>query len=424
MIAHTPGANDRLKLVLLMSLVLGGGCESEIKTPSALRGKGQTTVLAQGAPNGQTGWWPDVEFSTADVPHIAFCDAERGDLMYAARTNDQWHVETVSATGAVGKYLSLALDRNDHPAISFYDQSKKYLRYAWRESRRWTTERIAWGPEIGHASQLHFAQDGLPHLFYYVPSGRLVHNRRLAASQWHAVTVAEAAGGFSSRIGVQERADGFWLSFVDWNFRDTALLLATPHPQEGHTLHRVSGQKGPGWRSFIASPVDSPPAVIYSESNTGHLKLAVAAPKQPTTQGSRAPTHWNTRILLRHVGNFSGSLLPSGGWVIAYEDIFEKRLGQGVVKMLRFEHGVYSKFQIDNEIGTGEYLDIAVNSKGAALVAYYADSIKGLRLYDETTNKRETLRGANSRSAVNAKNDKNQTERKSEIGREDQENAP
>lgn len=358
---------------LTFALLLIAACEKEIELPDAIRGRGTSLVIDSDAPTGRTGWWPEVVFSADDVPHIAYCDAERGDLVYATRAGNQWQRMIVEERGAVGKYVSLAVNSKGEPGIAFYDQTQKYLRYAWRTGDSWQSERIAWGLEIGHGSVLNYDDQDRAHLYYYVPSGRLVHNTRIEAGQWQAATLAPAVGGFSARMSLVDREDGYWLSFVNWGFTDTALMLAEAVGDREVKLHTIAEDDGPGWRSFIAFEGRAEPTLLFSESRKERIKIA-----RPTPEG------WDNQLLVRRAGNFSGAPLPAGGWVIAYEDIFWGNAGNGIVKYLRYQDGAYTKVEVDNESPAGEYIDVATNSKGELLIAYYSEPIKGLKVYDET----------------------------------------
>src|SRR5690606_1784551 len=95
----------------------------------------------------------------------------------------------------------------------------------------WRTERIAWGLEVGMAAELRFDPQGIPHVFYYIPSGKLIHAWRPKPNHWEKETVYEATGSFSIRIDAVLRPDGFWVSFVHWSFTDTTLFLARPNPK-------------------------------------------------------------------------------------------------------------------------------------------------------------------------------------------------
>lgn len=358
-------------IALVLPLLLS--CEKELELPPAVGGRGTITVIDAGGEHGKTGWWPSIAFASDDIPHLSYCDAHRGNLMYAIRKDGQWRTEIVEHRGAVGKYTAIAVNSAGEPAIAFYDQGHKYLRYAWREGDEWKTERIAWGLEIGMGSELVFDERDAAHLFYYVPSGRLVHNQRVGPGKWQAQTVDDAVGGFSARISVVPRSDGFWVSYVDWGFKDTALMLARPQPKGGYRSELIADQKGPGWRSVLFFEGDLP-SVIYSQSLEERIKLT-----------DRNDGEWEPVTMLRRAGNFAGTQAPNGDLILAYEDIFWGHAGNGTVKYLRRSGDTWTRVLVDDEGPAGEYIDVATDSEGKPLIAYYSDAIRGLKVYDETS---------------------------------------
>ncbi|MEE8409379.1 MAG: hypothetical protein V3T05_07225, partial [Myxococcota bacterium] len=211
----------RLVAVGVIGLVLSA-CDREIHIGATQTAPGSITILDTVGPRGETGWWPSLAIDHNDQPHLSFCDAYDADLKYATRVGKQWRVESVISEGKVGKYTALDVDSKGRVGIAFYDQDKKYLRYAYQiDDGAWKHERVAWGLEVGMGGELRFDTDDVPHMFYYLPSGKLIHAKKPAGSEWQKEVVAEVNGGFSVRISPVLRRDGFWISFVDWNFTDT-----------------------------------------------------------------------------------------------------------------------------------------------------------------------------------------------------------
>jgi hypothetical protein len=64
--------------------------------------------------------------------HISYYDDTNTSLKYAY-FDGTWHIETVDETGSVGMYTSLVLDSNGNPHISYFldnDGEKDALKYA------------------------------------------------------------------------------------------------------------------------------------------------------------------------------------------------------------------------------------------------------------------------------------------------------
>ncbi len=353
--------------------MLAAACDDEIDIPPAQAAPGAVSVLEPGGARGRTGWWPSVAFDANDVPHLSYCDAYHADLKYATRVGSSWTISSVVSRGKVGKYTALDVDSHGRPAIAFYDQDMKYLRYAWRQpDGTWKDERVAWGAEVGMGGELRFDDGDVPHLFYYIPSGRLIWAHKPgAAREWVKQVVAEATGGFSVRISPVLRPDGFWLSFVDWSFKDTALHLARP-VEGGFDVELIAERHGPGWRSQLVFEGDQP-VVLFSQSFTEDLRLA-----------HRRADEWQFTRLIRQASNFAAARTPGGDLVVAYEDVRHGSAGNGTLKLLRRQGGRWKRFTVDAEGPVGSYLSLAVDSEGRALVAYYAGTIRGIKIYDES----------------------------------------
>jgi len=372
------------KLILVFYFLAIGAltaCESPLKIPAPQNLTGTMTTLDIGHPDGATGAWPSATFDRFNRPHISYCDVFRGDLRYATQNAaGQWHITTVASRGAVGKYTAIATNPQGLPRIVFYDQDKKSLNYAWLDTKHaWHIETIAWGLEIGMASQLRFDPAGLPHVFYYTLQGKLMEAKRpqaaaLGPAKWHKFVLTHATGSFSVNIDPQWRSDGFWISFVNWTFKDTELLLAHPGPNTSTSRYKidsVSKKKGPGWRSQLLFE-DDKPVIFYSTDLSNDLRLAWQTKQQ-----------WKTRLLLNHVGNFRVQGDYPNNYVIAYQHL-ERSLKAGQsLQLLKHQHGRWQHYIIDAVGPVGEHLAMARDQQGKLLVAYSDRKDHSLKIYQE-----------------------------------------
>lgn len=357
----------------LPCLVTGiGGCDQSLPVGPVQPGPGALSVLDAGGPQGQTGWWPSLAFDSTGQPHLSYCDAHNGDLRYATRIQGRWRSESVVSKGAVGKYAALAVDSKGKVGIAFYDQDTKYLRYAWQTAGGWKTERLAWGLEIGMAGELRFDSNDVPHLFYYVPSGRLIHAHRPSGGEWKKVRVAEASAGFSVRISPVLRPDGFWVTFVDWRFGRTSLLLGRPGPNGELVVETVAKERAPGWRSQLLFE-GGEPVIIFSENMGQHVQVA-----------RRQGDQWKLRKLLDNAANLAAVQNADGDILLAYEDVFQGSPGNGTVKYLRGRGESWQRYAVEPEGPAGEYLAIAANAQGRPMIAYFSAVIRGIKIYDES----------------------------------------
>ena len=112
---------------------------------------------------------------TPPRPHLAYYDADHGDLKYAYGTgpdvwNLSWYSETVDTGGAegdVGQYTSLALDGDGYPHVSYYDVDGENLKYTYQDEDGWHPETVDGAGDVGRWSSLAIDGAGNVHIAYY-----------------------------------------------------------------------------------------------------------------------------------------------------------------------------------------------------------------------------------------------------------------
>jgi hypothetical protein len=104
-------------------------------------------------------------------PHISFYSSIWGSLNYVFEDSSGWHLTTVdSSANNVGKYSSLALDKNNRPHISYYDESNEDLKYAYMQTNGgWWFAPIdsVSGIDVGQYTSIALDDDDHPHISYY-----------------------------------------------------------------------------------------------------------------------------------------------------------------------------------------------------------------------------------------------------------------
>lgn len=309
-------------------------------------------------------------FDRRDRAHLAYCEANHGDVRYGTEVDGAWQIRTVVKEGAVGKYLSMDVDSRGQPGIAYYDQDKLYLRYAAPDpAGTWSTEPIAWGREAGMGSSMAFDAQDRPHVFYYLASGKFIHAVR-SEDGWHKEVIKQANGVYSARSSAVARPDGVWFSFVDWQMRDAALYLGHV-PQDGNTtLDLISNRDGPGWHSQLLFD-DAGPWVLHSAGLT--RRTAISRPD--------AQHVWQSTALLPNGSSFAAQRWRDS-WVVAYQDNTDVQ-GGGVLRYtVSRPSGAWPVFTVDDDGPVGGYVSVAVSTQGRLLIAYYADTLKSLKLYE------------------------------------------
>ena len=261
---------------------------------------GQSVVLGNG-------WYANVEVDSQDRVHLAWTDADIGNVMYAVSPPGKLaplSITTVESEGAVGSHLLLALAPGDVPMLLYYHQDRKMLRLAYRQtdleilksrgvavsdkkvfkpgesvevpgvksrngvagmSPGWLGEDVAHGQEAGRAGAFFIDERGRPHVAYYGAKERFRYMRRpaelaafgeAAIGIWEKFTVDEKAGG-SHTMSTSMHVDGkgnVLLSYANWNFLDSQVKLA--RLQEGQdtfsneAIERMQSRVD-GWHSDL-----------------------------------------------------------------------------------------------------------------------------------------------------------------------------
>lgn len=127
--------------------------------------------------------------------HVSYYDASNADLKYAYWNGSSWNVEpAVDSTGTVGKYTSIAVDRNGYPHISYYDETNGDLKHAFKDGQGWHVEKVDVGGgsnsgtssiTTGKYSAIAIDSSGRIHIAYYDETNRdLRYASRSNSGSW------------------------------------------------------------------------------------------------------------------------------------------------------------------------------------------------------------------------------------------------
>lgn len=367
------------------------------------------------------GWYPDVEVDAARRVHIAFTDADVGDVLYAVSPADAatpGEPELVEATGAAGAFVRLALAPGDVPIISSFNQSDHTLRVAHRPSDEaamraagaliddiaagaaaaralapgWVGEDIAFGDEAGAGSALAVDGEGRIHLAYGVAGTRMRYARRPATAQafgasgtghWEKVDI-DAKSGQSPYVknDIALLADGsVVVSYCDWQVAMAHLKLGVRSPASPlFTVQLARAQPKPGidgTSSALLPRKDGLLDVAAVRLDDAMVLIGAFDAKAPAPLADRAPlvpargptamargsddTLWLlTRDSLERTGRVPGLYLieiPGGDVTKARRVLLEK--------------------------GTADdpFIDLALYPDGRPVAVWFSEDAKGLKLY-------------------------------------------
>lgn len=353
-----------------------------------------------------TGWYPAIALDKQEHLHIAYCDSARGDLRYGFRGDDGvLRLETVAAYGAVGKYVTLAVDDNNAPHLMYFDQDNQFVKYTTKQNGVWLQaklnpgspaalpdaaerhEKLAWGPESGIGGRL-VVDKGLVYAMYYVnrkQGGALHLSTRKSLSQapygsqdaWHDEVIDKVDGSFSIWTDLRLVDGQLYAMYPTWNFVSTELRLAKRPVAGGDWTVRVLyplSKKVPGWNNALI-PEDKGFTVAFTTLGRERFQVGPLPPKGDIK---------DLPVLGYFINKMRLARAPSGDLIATAAETGRGRLGNSQLAIYRRHDSHWTRYVVDDRRPVASQMDLAVNAKGQAIVLYWADIDRGLWLYDET----------------------------------------
>ncbi len=428
-----------LWVALGLGLVAGGsvGCKKAVLLPERQVDKGTVRTVVATPKNrkpstGQAkvlgiGWYANVEVDSKNTLHLAWVDADLGDVLYTTWKEGKKRPEkkqVVAKEGAVGSYLRLALAPGDVPIISYYDQDRRQLRLAHRPADKatmqaagvlvdasltppplpplvpgerppppptagmgegWHGEDVAFGDNVGIAGALHVDKKGAPHLTYYTKGERFRYARRPAGEPTFGSTAhgrfekldidPRAGGSYTMSTDLTTLADGTVIaSYCHWDYVDATLRIATR--KAGEELFTVvdaapAHKSVDGWHSRVVPRSDGAVDVYSVATGAQLLTRGRFDPKAPSEMKER-------ETVIERPGATDIAVGPDGTtWILTRGQGLSslgERSGVWLIRAAK-DGGPIEKWTLSGRAASDPWIDLAIRPNGLP-VAVWTDVAK------------------------------------------------
>lgn len=224
------------------------------------------------------GWFASLALDSDGYPHISYYDRDpNGNLKYAHKDENGWHISTVDdggEDGSVGLFTSIALDENNNPHISYHDGVNGNLKYTYWDGSEWLIQTIDSDGVVGYwNTSLAIGPNNFPHISYYDWTNGNLKYTHWDGSDWQIVTVDndDDVGGYSS-LALDE--NGYpHISYLDYT--NARLKFSFWNGSEWqHEVVDEGEEWGVGWWNSIVLDESKNPHISYFDNTTGNLKYA------------------------------------------------------------------------------------------------------------------------------------------------------
>ena len=379
------------------------------------------------------GWYPQIEVDAENRVHLAFVDADPGDVRYAVSQPDSLDfgaAQTVEERGAVGSFLKLALLKNRFPILSYYQQDDMNLRLAhrpgdlvpmqkmgikvdlkaWQEKApsmdfpgmepakgphygmgpQWHGEDVAYGDQVGQASDLFVDHEGRPHLLYFRkgkvaeyavrPSGEAVFGVA-ASGRFDRMTLdakAYASHSMTSDLWVDTDST-VWASYGSWEMTETRLRVATKQAQATafNNFDVSPGHRSvEGWHSALMPKSGNKLEVFSLATDVDELLLGELDRSAPKPMTDR-------KVLVNRPGPFAAARGKDGTlWVLTRGEGMSSIGDEAGVWLIKIpKQGETKRWMLESGMATDYWFDLALFADGTPIAVWFSHGIKGLKVY-------------------------------------------
>ncbi|MBI1949345.1 MAG: hypothetical protein HYS27_26895 [Deltaproteobacteria bacterium] len=411
--------------LLVLGLALTG-CRRELPIPTQEPAPGTVIVVAAppaervaaGEAKRGVGWYPNVAVDDADRVHLAWTDADVGDVLYAvspAGAVQPGPPEPVETEGAAGGFVRLALAPGGAPVVTLYHQGEHTLKVAHRPrdgaamkaagaliddepapapafrpgAPGWVLEEIAFGDEAGAESALTVDGKGRVHLLYTTGGDRLRYARRPADAP------AFGAGG----VGHWEKIDVDTVGpspqvRADLRVLDDATVVASYCDWQVVMSHWRLAVRRPGQVSFVVTPARESPKAGFDgvasalwRGTAGTIDAAaVRLDDQSLTVGAfnpAAPAPLDARArVARARGPSVVRRAPDGTiWLLTRDPHDKDAPGLFLVEVPQGDPTRTRRTVLDKGTQDDAWLDLALRAGGRPVAVWFSEDGNALKLY-------------------------------------------
>jgi hypothetical protein len=333
------------------------------------------------------GLFTSIAIDPYNEPHIAYYDADNGDLKYAHKVYSGWQITTIDSANDTGQYASIAVGKDANNKLfthfSYYDATAKDLRYA-----KWSAESASIiqqtsvdgtaDDDIGKYSSIALTNEGdpQPRISYYAAIGTTKSYLKYAAykgSSWVKENVT-ADNQFNGKYASLALDNNNAPHIAYLNASSNRLKLAIPD-SNGWSNTEIATVDGNGM-VFTSIDVDTNVANAHSDARVSFYHSDNGAMQFATQVSSESWIVASVDSSAADLGAFNALAFDSAGnpHISFFDDTHDDLLyvywngsawvGPGAV---------------DVTGSTGIYNDIAIGADGKVHIAYYSVSTTCLR---------------------------------------------